>query len=316
MGRLLAICGWLAWQIRRPFGTRVGRLVVSIVAALLVIVALIPVVLPILDAQPEDATVQEILDRSTTHPDGWVRLTGRLVPLTESPTSDDGAHALLVDAANPLRAVVLRAPSPPTATERTTITGRIEPASVVVTEQLPIEATVAGTPPTIVSDRLVELDAVPHPPRPVLWFLAIPPLILAVMIAIGLRTGYPIFRPTATIDVLARPLAPGERIPTAYGGRIGPNEAQLADPAEALLLVRRDGRLNLLTAQPLGDGTGPAPKPVLIGGGWTQGRIGTVHTASETVAALHVRSELVDATFLFARDAERDRVAALVTIER
>lgn len=184
MGRLLAICGWLAWQIRRPFGTRVGRLVVSIVAALLVIVALIPVVLPILDAQPEDATVQEILDRSTTHPDGWVRLTGRLVPLTESPTSDDGAHALLVDAANPLRAVVLRAPSPPTATERTTITGRIEPASVVVTEQLPIGATVAGTPPTIVSDRLVELDAVPHPPRPVLWFLAIPPLILLSLIHI------------------------------------------------------------------------------------------------------------------------------------
>jgi hypothetical protein len=35
----------------------------------------------------------------------------------------------------------------------------------------------------------------------------------------------------------------------------------------------------------------------------------------ETVPALTIRSELVDATFLFARTAERDRVAALIAIE-
>ncbi len=53
-----------------------------------------------------------------------------------------------------------------------------------------------------------------------------------------------------------------------------------------------------------------------IGGSWTTGRLGYVYTVSETVPALVLRSELVDATFLFARTAERDRVAALVTIER
>lgn len=316
MGRLLAICGWLAWQIRRPVGARLARLAPAVVAAILVVVALVPIVVPLLEAQPEDTTVQAIFDRATTHPDGWVRLTGRMVPLSQTPTGEDGAHALLVDAANPLRAVVVRARSAVAATERTTVTGRLEPTSVVVSEELPIEATVAGTPPRIVPDRLLVLDAAPQPPRPVLWYLAIPPLLVAAMIVIGIRSGYPIFRPTASIDVLVRPLAPGERIPTAFGGRIGPNRADLADPAGALLLVRRDGRTNLLTAQPLGDGNGPAPKPVLVGGGWTQGRIGSVHTASETVAALHVRSELVDAIFLFARDAERDRVAALVAVER
>ena len=73
---------------------------------------------------------------------------------------------------------------------------------------------------------------------------------------------------------------------------------------------------NLLTAQPLADEGGPAPAPVTIGGSWTSGVIGTVHTVRETVAALRVRSELVDATFLFARMGERDRVAALVAVER
>jgi hypothetical protein len=55
---------------------------------------------------------------------------------------------------------------------------------------------------------------------------------------------------------------------------------------------------------------------VLIGGSWTSGRIGAVHTVTETVPALEVRSELVDPTFLFARNTEHDRVAALVTVDR
>ena len=41
-----------------------------------------------------------------------------------------------------------------------------------------------------------------------------------------------------------------------------------------------------------------------------------MHALNETVPALAIRSELVDAIFLFARTAERDRVAALVTVER
>jgi hypothetical protein len=111
-------------------------------------------------------------------------------------------------------------------------------------------------------------------------------------------------------------LGPGERLPAAYGGQVGPNERPLADPGAALLLVRRGPRGNLLTAQPLADDGGVAPAPVTIGGSWTTGRIGDVYTVRETIPALVVRSELVNATFLFARTAERDRVAALVAVER
>jgi hypothetical protein len=150
----------------------------------------------------------------------------------------------------------------------------------------------------------------------VLWPLSILPLLLAAMLVIGSRVGYPVFRTTSEIDVLTGPLGPGERLPAAYGGRIGPNVRDLADPGGALLLVRRGPKGNLLTAQPLADDGGVAPAPVTIGGSWTSGRIGYVYTVSETVAALLIRSELVDATFLFARRAERDRVAALITVER
>jgi hypothetical protein len=82
-----------------------------------------------------------------------------------------------------------------------------------------------------------------------------------------------------------------------------------------LLIVRQGPKGNLLTAQPLTDDGGVAPAPVTIGGSWTAGRLGYVYTVSETVPALVLRSELVDTTFLFARTAERDRVAALVTVD-
>ncbi|HJP70204.1 MAG TPA: hypothetical protein VJ975_00620 [Candidatus Limnocylindria bacterium] len=316
MGRILAICGWLAWQVRRPLRA-LGNAAPVAVAVLLVIVAALPIVIPQLDPQPQDVTVQQVVDGAVTEPAGWIRLQAHvIVPLTEAPTEERGRYGLLVDATDELRAIVVHSDEAISAAESTAVTGHLAEASVVVDEDLPIEATVAGTPPTIVPDRLVQLDPTPKPVRVVLWPLSILPLLLAAMLVIGSRAGYPVFRQTTEIDVLTGPLGPGERLPAAYGGRIGPNVRDLADPGGALLLVRRGPKGNLLTAQPLADDGGVAPAPVTIGGSWTSGRIGYVHTLSETVAALLIRSELVDATFLFARRAERDRVAALISVER
>jgi hypothetical protein len=319
MGRVLAIFGWVAWQTRRLFdGTRlsgVSNVLAPALAVLLVLLAAVPIVLPFFEPQPQDVQVEQIFGGAAP-PDGWVRLRGRVSPLRESPTGTAGSYALLVDEVNPLRAIVVEASEALQPVASTALTGRLQLRGVTLKEELPIEATIAGTPPRVVPDRIVVLDATTTPTRSVPWMLAILPLLLAAILFIGSRVGYPIFRPASDIDVLATPLSPGERIPSAYGGRIGPNRADLANPASVLLLVRRGERGNLLTAQPLTDSDGPAPAPVLIGGSWTSGAMGTVHTVRERVAALRVRSEQVDATFLFARMAERDRVAALVAVTR
>lgn len=329
MGRLLAVCGWLAWRVGRPFGRgplrsrarQLARQLVLGVAVLLAVLATLPIALPQFGAQPTDAGVQDIFDGIVTEPGTWVRLRGRVFPLSESPTGQDGNYALLVDAVDTFRAIVLRAATgfpdtAPAEIDSTAVTGRLLALGTSVEEELPIEATVAGTPPRVVSDRVLELDPVTTAERAVWWPLAIPPALLAVLLGVGSRVGYPVFRPSSVVDVLAAPLGPGERLPAAYGGDVGPNRRDLADPGAALLLVRRGPRGNLLTAQPLGDEGAVAPAPVTIGGSWTAGRIGDVFTVSETIPALVVRSELVNATFLFARTAERDRVAALVAVER
>lgn len=323
-GRFLAVAGWLASMVARPFRRtpmrRFRGAPAVMVAVVLLVLAALPIVVPQLDPQPADVAVDEILSGTVTEPGTWVRLTGRAYGLAGPPTDGEGSYALFVDAAQRLRAIVVRGTQPfdaaPSEVESGSVTGRLVAASVVVDEDLPIEATEAGTPPRISPDRIVELDPVAKAPRSTSWPLSIPPALVSVLLLIGSRTAYPVFRPTRDIDVLAAPLGPGERLPAAWGGRIGPNERDLADPGGVLLVIRRGPNGDLLTAQPLSDDRGVAPAPVTIGGGWSSGRIGDVHAVRETVPALIIRSELVDATFLFARTAERDRVAALIAIER
>ncbi len=318
-GRFLAVCGWLADLAIRPLRRTplrgLGRTPAVVLGLLLLALAVLPIALPLLEPQPEDVGIQAIFDGTVTDPDGWVRVRGRLVPLEGSPTSDQaGPFALMIDADAPLRSVVVATRAD--AADSTVVSGRLRPATVVVEEELPIEATVAGTPPRVVPDQVLVADPVATPPREILWPLAIPPALLGVVVLVGARTGYPVFRRTVEIDVLAAPLAAGERLPAAYGGRIGPHRRDLRDPGGVLLVVRRGPRGSLLTAQPLPDDGGPAPPPVTIGGGWSSGRLGYVFAVNESVPALVMRAELVEATFLFARVSERDRVAALIGVER
>jgi hypothetical protein len=313
VGRLLAFSGWLAWQVRRrapganPNAPRVA-------AAAFALLAFVPLLLPLFDAQPHDVTVEQIRG-GAVDPTGWVRLVGRIQPLSQTPTRSPGHYALLIDAARPLRAIVVQSDEALEVQPRTTITGHLRSAGVALTEDLPIEATVFGAPPTVLADRLVDLDPMPKAARVIPWQLSIPPAIVALVFLVGTRAGYPVFRPSSEIHAVSAPLGLGEQIPAAYGGRIGSTLADLADPLGAILSVRRGEMGNVLTAQPLAEGGGVAP-PVSIGGRKASGRVGYVFALRETVAALQIRSEHVDATFLFAKAAERDRIAPLVAVER
>ena len=269
-----------------------------------------------LDPQPQDVTVAEISAGGVKEPTGWVRLRGELVRLQNSPTGVPGRYSLLVDATDTLDAIVLRTEGDVRAAESTMITGHLTGALVTLEqEDIPLDGTVFGAPPEVVPTLFVELDPVPKRVRMTWWPLAIPPLLLAAALVVGAGRPYPLFHPTTEVDVLSTPLAPGERLAGVWGGRLGPNERDLADPGAILFVVRPGQMGNVLTAQPLPDSGGPAPTPVSMDGS-TSGRIGDVHTVRETVPALRVRAENVDATFLFPKPGERDRVAALVPVER
>ena len=326
IGRFLAFCGWLAWHAQRrvvvgPLRRLGAQRAVWAVAGIIAVVAFVPLVAGVAQDQPQDVTVQDLFDDGVTHPESWVRLRGLTVPLADDPTNlaaSGAGYGLLVDAVVPLRAVVVESDATIAAAESTMLTGHIVPTTVAtedVQAELPIEATIAGTPPQVVADEIVRLDISPFPTRVVWWPVTLLLLLLAAALAIGAWAGYPVFRAAREVDVLARPLGPGERIPAAVGGRLGDRTIDLGDPAEALLTGGRGARGSVLTIQLMPAG-GPAPPPISIGGGWTTARVGYVHVLGETVAALHIRAEHADATLLFARRSERDRAAAMVATER
>ena len=112
MGRILAICGWLAMQVRRPFRgplRAVRPWAPLVVAALLIVVAGLPIIVPMFDPQPQDVTVEEIAGGAVTEPNGWVRLQAHvLMPLDDSPTGAPGRYGILVDETDTLQAIVVR----------------------------------------------------------------------------------------------------------------------------------------------------------------------------------------------------------------
>jgi hypothetical protein len=327
-GRLLAACGWLAWQIERrlgPLRRLGGRRIVAVLAGALAVGAVAVVAIGVAQDQPQEVTVEDIRTDAVTHPTRWVRLRGHTVPLAADPTTvgePNANYGVLVDAENTLRAVVIQSDRPvPDANfdaEPTVFTGHLFATTVreqEVQDELPIKATAFGTPPRIATDAIAVLDPTPFPERVIWWPLTVLLALLAGILALGAWAGYPVFRPTRELDVLARPLGPGERIPAAVGGRLGEHRIDLADPAEALLLAGRGTHGPVLTIQLMPAG-GPAPRPVSIGDGWTKARIGYLHVLGETVPALKVRAERANITLLFARRSERDRAASMVATDR
>jgi hypothetical protein len=319
-GRLLAACGWLTWRAETwiaslPFGRRLGSRAVPVLIGVVAVVALAPLVVAYVQPQPVDSEVEPIRLGTPPDGDGWVRLRGRIVALEEPPAVGDGEFGLLIDATDGLEAIVVHGLGAVEPAASTVVTGHLRQTPVTVVDDLPIEATVAGTPPQVAASWLLDLDAEALPERIVLWPISLLGALVIGTLLVGTRAGYPVFRPTREIDVLAQPLAPGDRLPVAVGGRIGPHHPSLADPAGALITVGPGPRGGVLTVQLLGEGRA-APEPVEVGGGWTEGHVGYVHTIGETVPALAVRSERADAVLLFARTGERDRAAALVSVAR
>ncbi len=315
--RILLVFGFLASIVERALGVVPGRVLRGhrtwIVIGLLVAAATIPIFASFGGSHPQELNVSEILAGKVSRADGWVRVPGTIEPLPGIPSEIEGNFYLLHDAKDASLAMVLRAderlqrfPSVPT--------GHLEVAAVQVPGHASATDPSAGKQPRVIPDRLLALDTKPAPQASIAWPLVLLPLLLAGILFVGNRFGYPLYEETREVDVLARPLAPGERLPVVIAGRVGEHRVPLHDPAEGLLLVSSGARGPELAVQLLlGAGRHGAPVPV---GDWTAGTVGYVHTLRERVAALAVQADQIDAIVMFASVAERDRAAGRVSIRR
>ncbi len=314
--RVLLIFGFVASLVERvlrpiPGGWLPGRRT-WIVVGLLIAAAFIPIFASFGGMHPQELNVSEILAGKVSRSDGWVRVPGTIEPLPDIESQLEGSFYLLHDAKDPSLAMVMRAdsrlqhlPNVPT--------GHLEVAAVQVPGY--VSATdPAGGKRRVIPGQVLALDATPAPQASIAWPLALLPLLLAGILFAGNRFGYPLYEETREIDVLAKPLAPGERLPVVVAGRVGEHHVPLDDPSEGLLLVSAGARGPELAIQLL-LGAGKYVAPVVVGD-WTTGTVGYVHTLREHVPAIAMQAEQIDATLMFATVAERDRAAGRVSIRR
>lgn len=165
----------------------------------LVVVSLIPILIVGSTAQPTDISFADLEAQRIPAMTSWFRLEGdlRKVP--------DDTHYIytLHDPLDDTRAVTVAADSP-LATGHTQVTGRISS-----------ESSVAGSFQTIQAD--VPTEPARHDP----WLLFSLPAILAVLLLVGMRSGYPVARRDPPARSRALPLGPDESLPARWSGRIG-----------------------------------------------------------------------------------------------
>ena len=280
---------------------------------LLIVAALIPIFASFGGSHPQELNISEILAGKVSRSDGWVRVPGTIEPLPGIPSEIEGSFYLLHDAKDPSLAMVLRAdsrlqhfPDVPT--------GHLEVIAVQVPGYVSATDPAADSKRRVIPGQLLALDTTPAPQASIAWPLVLLPLLLAGILFAGNRFGYPLYEETREVDVLATPLAPGERLPVVVAGRVGEHRVPLDDPMEGLLLVSAGARGPELAIQLL-LGAGNYVAPVVVGD-WTAGTVGYVHTLRERVAAMAMQAEQIDAILMFATIAERDRAAGRVSIRR
>ena len=193
----LAVAGWFARLIRRRVGGSPRRM--WYVVAGLLLLSGIPISFVGSSPRPTDLTFEDVRQNHLPVMVTWVRLEGELREektaggsLLELHDSRDDAEYVIVIAEGPL------------ATGHTMLTGHISPR----------EAT-TGNIGTIEAD----IPPVPRVDEPIWLYLT--PGVIAILLAIGTVGGYPVVRRERGRGDRSRTLAPGDRVPTRWSGRIG-----------------------------------------------------------------------------------------------
>jgi hypothetical protein len=193
----LAIAGWLGHAVSRAVRGS-SRATWVVIGGLLVLTA-IPIGLVATTPRPTNLSFEDMSLERIPANTSWGRLQGEMRVVV----SAAGTQYELHDPSNDGRYVIVIANSPPPAGPAM-ITGQVSP-----------RRSTSGNVGTIAADD----PAVPPVDEPIWLYLT--PAILAIVLAIGLRVGYPVVRRDPATAVSAEPLAAGGSVSGQWSGRIG-----------------------------------------------------------------------------------------------
>jgi hypothetical protein len=216
LDRTIALLGWLSSSLERR-----GTWVPWAVAAGLMVVSLVPVLIVGSTKQPTDISLADLDAQRVPALTAWFRLVGDLSP-DAAPPRDGLFFATLRDPQDTGRAVTIvsTAPFPAGLTD---VTGRISS-----------ESALQGT------FQAIDADVPTEPARHDPWLLYSLPALLAIVVLLGLRVGYPIVRGDGAATSGALPLRSGESLAARWSGRIGGDSASVERMRPCSIAVAQD----------------------------------------------------------------------------
>jgi hypothetical protein len=211
--RVLASAGWLAESIGRLAGGS-ARARWYVVLGLLLATA-IPIGLVASTKRPTDLSFEDMRLERIPAMTSWGRLEGEL----RRTSSAFGGLYELHDSTNPaLYVIVITDADLPDG--HAMVTGRISPRFAQTGNVGSIDA---------------DVPAVPRVDEPIWLYLT--PAVIALVIALGIRLGYPVVRGDRRSDFFVAQVADGDRLPVRWSGRIGRETVGRADARPGTISV-------------------------------------------------------------------------------
>jgi len=275
----LAVAGRIAHEVSRWMDDS-PRAVWSVVVALLLLSG-IPIAFVGSSPRPTDLTFDDVRQDHIPAMTSWVRLEGEL-----RQTGAGGGLYELHDSRDDARYVIVitEASLPP---GHTIVTGRISPLLATT-----------GNVGTIDAD----VPAVPRVDEPIWLYLT--PGVVAILIAIGIRAGYPVVRRERGPGDRSQRLAPGESVAVRWSGRIGSESVARFAPKPGTLEIATEPDLAYLSLT-----TGDIPRTIRMRRPASAQRVRVCRVTGRE-AGLEVHGQNADLVLAFDDRATRDRLAA------
>jgi hypothetical protein len=275
----LAIAGRVAHEVGRWMDGS-ARQTWAVVVGLLLLSA-VPIAFVGSSPRPTDLTFEDVSQDHIPAMTKWVRLEGEL-----RQTGADGSLYELHDSHDDAKYVIVvtDASLPP---GHTMVTGRISPLLAST-----------GNVGTIDADD----PAVPRVDEPIWLYLT--PGVAAILIAVGIRAGYPVIRRERGLGDRSQRLAPGESVAVRWSGRIGSDTVARFAPEPGSLAVATEPDLAHLSLT-----TGDAVRTIRMRRPASAQRVRLCRVAGRE-PGLEIHGQNADLVLAFDDRATRDRLAA------
>lgn len=307
--RVLAVLGFASARVDvalRPLTRRLGDELSAtwLVVVLLLIGAAIPTYAEASRVGPQTVSVDQIANGSLSGLVSWVRIRGRVVTLRDERATVAG-YAVTSVLISSGQAIMLSSSQP--IAGRTSITGQatLAAGSGHLIQSLAPPGVLDGV--RVSPSGLVQVDDVSQPESTVNWVPVWLALIAALCLAIGWKTGYPVFADLHRRRG-ARSLRSGESVPVGV-------EVELRRSGRITALDQGQARLerdphsdHQLALWLPGAESGVALRHDM----WTAVHVGTLYTIARAIPALQVRSFAMYGSITFNRSDDRDRAAAVL----